>query len=132
SLPPRQLPTLLFPFMFGGAMGELFRVPYWGAGPYYIELTGYVGLAPWLLAPVAIWRWRANPYVRFWAIAGVVALVLALGDATPLYRLWAAVPGLRAVRVPGRHLLELDLAMCLLAGFGLQALLDAGPRERRR
>ncbi|MDB5096325.1 MAG: putative rane protein [Cyanobacteria bacterium RYN_339] len=132
SLPPRQLPTLLFPYMFGGAKGALFGVPYWGVGQVYSEIMGYVGLAPMALSLVALAGFRRDPRVRFWAVLGLVGGVLALGDATPIYHLWAKLPVLRAIRVPGRHLLELDLAVCLLGALGLEALLDAEPARARR
>lgn len=139
SLPPRQLATLFFPFLFGAEPSALFTTPYWGAGPWQNELVGYMGLLPPMLAGAAWGRWHGAPErghpgdpVRFWVPAGGVALVLALGSATPLYRLWAAVPGLSIVRVPGRHLLELDLAVAVLAGLGLAFLLEAEPAVRRR
>ena len=72
SLPIHHLPMLLFPFMFGGPVGPVFQVPYWGAGPYQIELQGYAGLAPWALALVAAGSWRQDRRVRFFLVLAVV------------------------------------------------------------
>ncbi|MDB5096315.1 MAG: hypothetical protein JWM80_736 [Cyanobacteria bacterium RYN_339] len=132
SLPIHQLPMLLFPFLFGGPRTGIYTVPYWGAGPYMIELQGYAGLAPWALALAALPFLRADRRVRFFVALALVGGLLALGGNTPLFKLWAQLPILHSIRVPGRHVLELDLAMCLLAALGLQHLLDAAPERRRR
>jgi hypothetical protein len=132
ALPPRQVASLLFPFLFGAEPSGLFPTPYWGAGPWQNELSGYMGLLPLMLALIALTAWRERAVVRFWAGAGAVSLLLALGSATPLYWLWARVPVLKIVRVPGRHLLEVDLAIAMLAGLGLAWLMAAEPVQRKR
>ncbi len=148
SLPVRELLTLLFPFLYGGVPNEVFQVPAWGKGPWRNELIGYVGLAPLMLAGLglvaALGPSRPAPaasgapaapgagFARYWALVGALATLLALGGQTPLYKLWAAVPGLNLLRVPGRHLLELDLALALLAGLGLAWLLAARREDRPR
>jgi hypothetical protein len=132
SFPPRQLPSLAFPYLFGGAAGPFYRVPYWGAGTYYIELYGYIGLVTLTLALLALLDVLRNARVRFWAIVCLVGLLLAFGSNTPIYTVWAKLPVLHSIRVPGRHLMEVDLALAVLAGFGLQALLDADVAARWR
>ena len=66
----------------------------------------------------------------FWGLVAALALLLTLGDATPLYRLWAHVPVLDKLAGPNRHFMEFDLAVGLLAAFGLQGLHEAGARRR--
>lgn len=131
SLPPRQLLSLWFPFLFGAPPSAWFPTPYWGAGPWFNEVVGYVGLSTLVLGAGAIALWRREPRTRYWAIVALVGLLLALGGATPLYKLWAQLPVLKALRAPGRHLMEVDFALALLAGFGAQALLE-GRLSRRR
>ncbi|MDB5096322.1 MAG: putative rane protein [Cyanobacteria bacterium RYN_339] len=131
SLPPKQLASFLFPFLFGAVPSGLFPTPYWGGGQWPNEITGYLGLVPLMLAIAAQGARRTLPAVRFWTVTGVLTLLLALGGATPLYRLWAVLPVLQAVRIPGRHLLEVDLALALLAGCGLAFLLEGGAAARR-
>jgi hypothetical protein len=60
----------------------------------------------------------------------VLAVALALGDHGPVYPLVAAVPGARALRYPVKALLVAAFAWSLLAGAGLQALLDGSRRAR--
>ena len=53
SFPPWQLPALIFPYFFGGAMAAPYRVEYWGREIAAI-MCGYVGMLTWLLAFAAL------------------------------------------------------------------------------
>lgn len=129
SIPGAELP-------FGAIRTALFP-DWWGrpsrlslAGPAnYNERTLYAGGVATLLALVALasaggWR-RKAPF----------ALLAGIGLAVPLHApvaYWLAthLPVLRQVQ-PQRMMLLFAFGVALLAGFGLQRLLDA-PRERRR
>lgn len=131
SLPPRQLATLLFPYLFGATGSWLYPVSYWGAGNHAAEGMAYLGLAGLTLALVAVFRIRQDVQVRFWLLTALVAAALACGDATPLFKLTTLVPPYNAMRVPGRHLLEMHLALAVLAGLGLTWLQAQSPGLRR-
>lgn len=120
SLPPRQLLTLLFPFVFGSDP----TTPYYGEWNS-TELAGYVGLLPLMLAAAGCAAERRNRLSLFWLVAGLIALLLALGDATPLARLAYFLPVNNRFRAPARHLIELTFAASVLAGLGLNAILRA-------
>lgn len=127
SLPPRQLVSFLFPYYFGsGVPTPLFPTPYWGAGPYFQELGGYPGLVTLALAGVAVGAVRARDALArqtwFWAGVATCAVILAFGDYTPLYHLVAHLPVLSSLPHPGRHLLEVDLALAILGAIGLERL----------
>lgn len=84
----------------------------------------YLGLVPCLLIPFARVhrdRWR----VLFFAGLGVFALILALGDATPLYALLRWLPGLGYTRTPVRVGFLLALAVATLAACGFDTLVSA-------
>lgn len=132
ALPLRELATLLFPFMYGGVPGELFQVPPWGKGPWRNELMGYAGIMTLMLAALGLVAMLRSGFARYWALVAAAATLLALGGQTPLYELWAALPVLSLMRVPGRHLLELDFALAVLAGLGLSWLLAARADDRPR
>lgn len=121
SLPPHQVVMLLFPKVFGG-LKESGALPYYGA-ENLTELTGYVGLLPLLLAAVGLAKWPQRSLSLFWLAVAVVAVVLAMGDATPLARLIFHVPVVNQFRAPGRHLLEFTFAVCVLASLGMAILL---------
>ncbi|MCP4917186.1 MAG: YfhO family protein [Proteobacteria bacterium] len=80
----------------------------------------YSGLLPLLLAPFAMRRARVPV---FWAVIGVVAMLLVMGPMTPLYRLsWELLPGMKLFRFPTRFLVVVGLAVSVLGALGLTAL----------
>ncbi|HKY27722.1 MAG TPA: YfhO family protein [Pyrinomonadaceae bacterium] len=130
SLPPKFLLTFFAPYLMGGGDGRLFRAPYVGA-PFYGEFIGYVGLATLMLAALAI-VWKRDARTKFWAIVAVIAFALAVGRYWPfkLYGIVYYVPILNLFRAPARHLMEVDLALAVLAGRGLTALTGITDRKR--
>lgn len=118
SLPLQQLPTILFPYLFG--QGTAVAQRYFGAGNF-AETCCYV---PFLSMALAIPGLRIRRDVSsFWLVLAVASLALALGGSLPpLAQLAFRVPGLNLFRVPARHVFEFGLAMSVLAAFGVQAL----------
>jgi len=85
------------------------------------EAVAYLGLLPIVLAG---WGLRRDDR-RTWFLALVVlmALLFALGNATPLFELvYRLAPGMRYVRTPARVLIVASLALAILAGLGAQRL----------
>ncbi|PWT89453.1 MAG: hypothetical protein C5B55_11375 [Blastocatellia bacterium] len=128
QLPLRQLPILLFPYLYGGSPGSFYKLSYFGAWPSSSdgwgagELSGYAGLLTLVLAIVGVisgWRKRD---VWFWLTAAAVALLLTLGESTPFATVIYHLPVLNKFRVPARHFLELTFSLSVMAGFGVAAL----------
>lgn len=120
SLPIKHLPTLVLPNLYGSPASD----DYWGA-PNFWELCGYAGLLPLLLAiPALVSRPRPRACVFFLFLAAL-GIVMALGDANPLYRVLPYVPGFNLFKAPARYLVLSTLGFAVLGGFGLQAVLDA-------
>jgi len=124
ALPARQLPMLVFPFLFGGGPG----VPYWGEWLFH-ELAGSPGIVPLMLAVAAVAGFRTEPLIRFWTLLALWSLLLALGGSLPLARLMYHVPVYNLFRAPVRNLAAFDLAVAVLAAIVLDRL--AVPRWRR-
>jgi len=127
---PLRLLTLLSPDFFGTPAQNNF----WGYDNYW-ENAAYIGLIPLLLALYAIWnRLRRRPSqgpIGFLATAVSVSLVLAFGWFTPIYPfLFNTVPGFDLFQGPARWLVVTILALCALAGFGMQHLIDRGVSRR--
>jgi len=123
ALPWRQLPTLLLPFLFGGAPGD----PYRGAWNFF-EVCGYAGLAAPMLALAAL-PWAArDAQARFWVLLGGVSLLLMLGAQTPLARLAYQVPVWNLFRGAARNALYLNLALAVLAAWSATRVLPRHPR----
>ena len=128
ELPLRQVPVLVFPFLYGGAPGTFYGVPYFGAWPSSAdgwgagELSGYAGLLPLLLAVVGFVTYRRDRHARFWLGACAFAFLLTLGEATPLARVVYHLPVLNKFRVPARHFIELTFGLSVLAGLGVASV----------
>jgi len=132
----RQIPVLLFPFLYGGSPGSFYGLPYFGAWPSSAdgwgagELSGYAGLLPLLLAVIGFWMNRRTTGARFWLGVAVIAFLLALGSSTPLAWLTYRLPVINKFRAPARHFLELTFAISILSGLGVQAVQQATVRIR--
>ena len=104
----------LFPHFFGD-VHTMTDVGFWGQAlfpngiPYLLSL--YLGPGLFLLVALA-----GRRGLRLYAIAGL-GLLLALGDSGPLEPLMA--PWMKSLRVPLKFVLMSNLALCLLAGLGL-------------
>jgi hypothetical protein len=117
ALPLRQLPMLLFPFLFGGWPG----VPYWGEW-LLLELTGSPGIVPLMLAGAAFAGVRKEPLIRFWFLLALWSLLLALGGDLPLAHLMYRVPLYNLFRAPVRNLAAFSLAIAVLGGIAMDRL----------
>lgn len=129
SFPPGLLPLFLFPYLFGALSVGFYGTPYWGAGNP-VECAPYIGILPLSLGVIALVSLgREDRNVRFWSLIALLALLLALGKNTPIYRIMYRVPVYNLFRVPARHLLELHFAVAVLSGIGLAAI-TRHPRQR--
>lgn len=118
SLPPENLLTVLSPFPWGGVGGE----GYWGRW-YLWETQLFFGVTALFMTLVAL-GWKADR--ERWRIFGLAALMLllALGDATPLFRiLHGYAPFFGHFRGHSKWILPASLFLILLAARGFQSFL---------
>jgi hypothetical protein len=121
NFPPENLITLLAPGFFGDVANQ----PYWGRW-YLWEACGFIGVTGLALAGYGMARAAVTGKRALLAVAAL-ALVLALGDSTPLFRLlfdW--LPLFDRFRGAGKFIFITALVLVLLAGYGLDRML----RER--
>ncbi|MCS7001484.1 MAG: hypothetical protein NZ518_01420, partial [Dehalococcoidia bacterium] len=104
--------------------GNVRDYPFWGA-KNYVEGAVYVGVAPLILAAVAIWRVRSK-YVAFFAGYLVFCLLLAFG--TPLYLLIWRIPGVDQLHTPFRWAYPAAFCLVALAGIGAGHLITNARR----
>ncbi len=106
--------TFVVPY-FNGDFGN---GTYVGRGIFWEDYS-YAGLVTLVLAVVAL-RWPKAPWVRFWWLAAVLALLVVLGKHTPVFSvMFHLVPGMKFFRFPTRFLVLVHLALSVLAGLGL-------------
>ncbi|MBI4552918.1 MAG: YfhO family protein [Candidatus Latescibacteria bacterium] len=131
SVSPFHLICFFFPKFFGyppdGSVWGL-----WRSNP--IDLVAYLGILPLLLAVGAILI-RRDWHTRFFAVVAGTALLLALGQFSPLWRLLHVLPVFSMMRTPARFLSLVAFSGAVLAGLGLDAVMRpsgaAQPRLRR-
>jgi hypothetical protein len=127
AVSPLNVWTFFVPGLFGDARDDSFRL----SGLYW-EQYGYVGLLPAVLAIVGLVVKRRSPQVPLIGAITAASYALVLGRNTPLFGwVFAVVPGMSYFRFPTRFLVFVDLGICLLAGFGLAACLEALAGLRR-
>ena len=109
--------------------GEVFYMPYRQHSLYFGFLTclfALVGvLSPFLRRIGGGRNSILNRDVWFWTAAAFVYLLCAFGGFTPFYRFVYALPMGDYIRCPVKFVHLLEFCAAALAGFGVQALLDA-------
>jgi hypothetical protein len=79
----------------------------------------YIGVVGLLFAMLALLEPRG--VLRFWPLAALVSLLLALGSTTPVYRWFQTlVPGAALLRVPARFFFLVILSIAMLAAKGFE------------
>ncbi len=122
QIPPDQVVLrILFPYLFGGSAAPWFRFGGAFLG-HFSEQTIAVGAVALTLALLAM-RWlKEDGRVAFWYAIAVIALLLAVGDATPLAGIAHDIPVYGLLRIPARHAFEWTFAIAVLAGYGATAI----------
>ena len=123
SHPPEELLNAYLPQFTG------FLETY--SGKNLIKLhSDYIGATVLMLAGAAFGSVPRRGLVWFWSIAGFFVLLVALGGATPFYRLWYLLPMMSVVRAPSMIYFLLSLTAAVLATIGMERIL-AGEKSRR-
>lgn len=117
--------VLLIPNYFGNPTSR----NSWGPGNYN-ELSGFVGLIPWILAPCALLTGSTRRGINFF-------LGMAIFSAAAVYGLWPIpwvlswLPGF-SMAANGRLILALAFSMATLGAIGLDVLLEVPSELRSR
>jgi hypothetical protein len=123
---PKNLITFISPYYFGNPATGSYREDIRTTGIFW-ENASYFGLLPLVLAIWAvvstIRKKPRNPYMLFFMLFALLALLLTLGRYTPIYGwLWQLLPGFQLFRFPNRFNLYVIFSLTLLAGVGADLL----------
>ncbi|MDD3275642.1 MAG: glycosyltransferase family 39 protein [Kiritimatiellales bacterium] len=134
SLNPKELLDSLAPGYHGMLSGDPDR-PYWGARPvahsndglgYFVVFFGLAGI---------VTSFRRCGRARFFAVAVLLATLLAFGEywpGRPLFALWYHLPMMAKMRAPAKFMCVTAFALSILSAYGFQNLLKAILDDRQR
>ncbi|MDP8235803.1 MAG: YfhO family protein [Candidatus Erginobacter occultus] len=117
SLPPANLATFILPGWLGDSLTSLYR-----GENYFWEMCGYLGLIPLVLAAAAL-LFRRDRFTVLLAVLAGLAILVALGDSTPLFGvIYRVVPGFRFFRGHAKLLFFAAFFLATLAARGADRL----------
>ena len=122
SLHPEEAISLINPKFCGvNAGGEN---DYWGRNGFRLN-SEYAGFIPLIFALIAlIYIRKRNIY--FFAFLGFFAILYALGDHTPIFKLfYYIVPGVKSFRAPSTIMFLYVFSVIYLAVFGIRYISDS-------
>ncbi len=123
SLHEQEAFSLVVPEFVGSNAGE--GNYYWGKNAFK-DNSEYMGIIPLFLALVGFFFSRRKEAYFFGGLA-IMALIYALGDTTPLFKIFFyLIPNVKSLRAPGTVMFLFLFTTSLLAGFGLQIIIDKG------
>lgn len=123
--PPEEVLGTIIP-NFAGVLDT-----YWGRNG--LKLHGeYLGGVVLFFAAAAFGAGeRRKSFVRFWLGAGIIALLWAIGSATPFFRIvYEIVPGTKFFRAPDNMFMVVAMAVAVLAAVGVERALSSGLPRR--
>jgi hypothetical protein len=134
SFPLRQVPSLVFPYFFGGAARPPYNIPYWGGEWGLFVTCGYVGMLALLLGVVAVIGLRRQSILWFWVGLAIISLVLSFGYYLPfgLNHWLYQIPVYNLFRASHRHMFEFTFACAVLAGLGVNYLSQSDRKQTNR
>jgi hypothetical protein len=98
---------------------------YWGKNVFK-DNSEYTGMIPLFLAIIAVFWGRRKEAIFFGGLS-VFALIYALGATTPVFRIfYYLIPNVKSLRAPSTIMFLFLFSASLLAGMGLQYIIDKG------
>ncbi len=124
SLPSLMFLNLVLPGLFGNNV-----TGFKGGDPFQEDFI-YIGFLPLVLLFFCA-RQHTRRDMLFFVGLLLGTVLLAMGKYTPLYRyIIQYLPGFALFRIPSRWLMGVNLALAMLAAFGLETVLKRGLSRR--
>jgi hypothetical protein len=114
AMPPLELVDLVIP-TFSGILNN-----YWGMNSFkiHLEYFGIIALIFAVFTVVLFWKKR---YVKFYALAAFVVILIAIGSATPFFRIpYTIIPGFRLFRAPALIFYLASFSFAVLGAMGFE------------
>ncbi|MGL4394081.1 MAG: hypothetical protein ACRCS8_02530 [Brevinema sp.] len=124
SFPPSEIIDTLA-YGYHGLSSSDITTLYWGDKPMSGN-TDSLGFFMFVFAVLGVVAWKSQrPALRFFAVAGMVAMLLSFGKympGTPFFWLWYHLPGMDKLRVPAKFLSITGLSWSIVAAIGLDTI----------
>ena len=114
AMPPLEIIDLFIP-TFSGILDN-----YWGINSFkiHLEYFGVIAIFLAFFAVVLLWKRR---YVKFYAITTLVVVLIAIGSATPFFRIpYTLVPGFKLFRAPALIFYLASFSMTVLGALAFE------------
>ena len=126
SMPPLEILDLVIP-TFSGILDK-----YWGMNSFKIHVE-YFGIIALILAVLAVVLYWSKRYVKFYLIAALTVVLVAIGSATPFFRIpYALIPGFRLFRAPALIFYLASFSVVVLASIGFDNIFAKRLETRSR
>ncbi|UCG29636.1 MAG: YfhO family protein [candidate division WOR-3 bacterium] len=127
AMPPLEIVDVFIP-TFSGILDN-----YWGVNSFKIHLE-YFGVIAIILAALAVVLYWRKRYVKFYSIAAFVVVLVAIGNATPFFRIpYALVPGFRLFRAPALIFYLTSFSMVVLGAVAFESIfVDKKEKQSKR
>ena len=127
SLPPSELLGTLLPQIYGEVTPA-----YFGRNGLRLH-SEYLGPAMLLLAVLGLGAKEGRTARLAFGTIGILFLLIALGGATPVFRIWyEVVPMSNRLRAPGQAFFLVAMALAFFAGHGADRLFRSETASARR
>jgi len=124
AMPAHELIDLVIP-TYSGLLDN-----YWGFNSFKIHLE-YFGMFSVILALFAIIFYWKKPYVKFYSISTLVVVLIALGSATPVFRIfYTLIPGFRLFRAPSLIFFLASFGFIVLASIAFDNIAHNKPEKQ--
>ena len=125
AFPWAHLPELVIPRF----TGESFNESYWGPNGLKLH-SEYLGLLVVALAAVGVADRERRRMILWLGGIGLLFMLIALGSATPFFRLWwELVPFSKSMRAPGMALFIVAFVTAVFAAFGVDRVAAGASRR---
>ncbi|MEW6680698.1 MAG: hypothetical protein AB1297_06775 [bacterium] len=117
---PKELINFILPYFYGDPAYATYKTQ-WNS--LFWENTGYIGILPLIASFLSLFWIRKNRYILFFGTSFFFFLLLSFGKYSPFLFLLKMSP-FSSYRFPNRFLLLVDFSLAILAGFGIQLILE--------
>lgn len=124
SMHEEEAASLIIP-EFSGTSAQETKTYYWGKN-FFKDNSEWVGTVPLFVALLGLFFYRRRKEAWFFGGLGLFAILYGLGGTTPFFRImFTLVPKVDSMRAPSMIMFLCSFSVALLAGMGIQAVLDA-------